>query len=195
MGKEKEMETVIRNEENEIISVKGYKIGDIINYSEGAGDTEKMYKGVMKKIVDDSILIKIYIDKATEEDVVFTWQIVQVSAIKEKEITKQKKIEAKQKAVAKRAMDRMNKKTQKEDAIRMNFMKGTLEIPKRVSMSFINKVIPNGYKIEKHNNKVYKLNYIVSGNSLTFTYTSKLSEMLSDIKKEGFSTFIKNYQD
>lgn len=187
------MTDIIRDENEKIISIKGYSVNDKVHYTEGSGDAEKLKTGVIKKIVEGPVLVKVYIDAATDEDVIFSWQIVPVEILKQKEDEKKVRAKAKAEAKEKRIANLAKAKTAKAEQVRLDFMSGELELPARASIAFINKVIPNGYKIEKQEKAVYNVSYM--GDTVCLHYTAPLGKMILDIRKQGFEKFIKKNRD
>ena len=188
------MAEIIRDENNNIISIKGYSINDTVYYTEGAGDAEKLKNGVIKKIVEGVVLVKVYIDAASDEDVIFSWQIVPTALLKQKEEEKKQKAKAKAEAKEKRVANLAKAKVAKADAVRMQFMNGTLQLPARASIVFLNKVLPSGYSIQKLSRGVYNL-ITPKANSIKIQYTATLGKMMLDIQKKGIEKFIKTYQE
>ncbi len=188
------MDAIIRNEQNEILSVKGYKLGDTIHYTEGAGNSEKMLKGVMKRIEETKSLVKIYINEATLEDVVFSWQIVSQEDIngklKEKKEKAKAKTEAKEKAKVALAKAREVKKQEKEKAMRLEYING--DLPARVTLKYISYLFPEGYTVTRPAKDYYEI--CNGGEKYLITYKGGLKKLAIAIRAKGYKAILEKHE-
>ena len=174
---------------------KGYKVGDIFYYAPAIQTDIKVAKVVKMQV--EGMFTKVYfVDAKGNEDFCFSFDVVELGKaleIKQKEKDKEKKKAA---TKAKRAETMRatvaKKKALKSETVSKDFFNIKTELPARVTLAYLNKVLGQGNSLVKTEYaKYFTIN--VNGKETLLYLPMTMKVVAEELQSKGIEKFIKTF--
>jgi hypothetical protein len=174
---------------------KGYVAGDAIYYTDV--DTKEDITGVFIKALQrpDMSVDVVFTNKKGKEDQVLGYFLItkqeHEANLKKAKLKAAEKEENKKKRVEKMKATMAAKKAKIAETSKLDILSGDVEIPNRVTMVFLNKIV-NPYTLEKTDTKSYYVAY-TDKEEIGIYFTKTLKEMATQIVELGVQEFLNTY--